>query len=107
MSRREGMLAERRRLVGLQPVDAQTPIAAGAHLFTQDTAQSTSSDQGWITSACYSPHLGSMIGLGFLERGDERLGEIIVGANPLEGKSALLRVVSPHFVDPEGGRVRD
>ena len=107
MSRREGMTAERRRLVGLQPVDPQSTIAAGTHMFTQGAEQSTTSDQGWITSACYSPHLGSMIGLGFLERGEDRLGEVIVGANPLQGKSALLRVVSPHFVDPVGGRVRD
>jgi sarcosine oxidase subunit alpha len=63
-------------------------------------------DQGWITSACYSPHVGSMIGLGYLEDGDTRLGEIIIAANPLEGESQRLRVVSPHFVDPEGGRLR-
>ena len=35
------------------------------------------------------------------------LGEEIVAANPLEGGSARLKVVSAHFVDPEGGRLRD
>ena len=107
MSRREGMVAEARVLVGLQPVDASARIAAGSHLFTQGAEPKTETDQGWITSACFSPHIGSMIGLGFLERGAERLGEVIHAANPLEGQSCLLRVVSPHFVDPEGGRVRD
>ncbi|RUU66099.1 hypothetical protein EOC99_07415, partial [Mesorhizobium sp. M7A.T.Ca.TU.009.01.1.1] len=62
---------------------------------------------GWTTSACYSPHVGSMIGLGFLENGDERLGEVIVAANPLEGESSRLRVVPAHFVDPEGARLRE
>ncbi len=107
MTRREGMLAETRALVGLQPVDPADPVTAGAHLFAEGVAQDTWSDQGWITSACFSPHVGSAIGLGFLASGTTRLGEVIVAANPLEGKSTRLRVVSPHFVDPEGGRLRD
>jgi methylglutamate dehydrogenase subunit C len=107
MSRREGLAAETRLLIGLQPVNAAEPVTAGAHLFAEGTVQATGTDHGWITSACYSPHLGSMIGLGFLENGAARLGEIIIAANPLQRQSTRLRVVSPHFVDPEGGRVRD
>ncbi|WP_353474168.1 sarcosine oxidase subunit alpha family protein [Salipiger sp. H15] len=107
MSRREGLAGERRRLVGLLPVDPEARVVPGAHLFTAGAAQDTERDQGWITSACFSPHVGSSIGLGFLENGAERLGEVITAANPLEGTSAELRVVSPHFVDPEGARLRD
>ncbi|AOZ68866.1 sarcosine oxidase subunit alpha [Rhodobacter xanthinilyticus] len=107
MSRREGLTAETRVLVGLQPVDPAQPVTAGMHLFTQGAPRNTATDQGWITSACYSPHVGSMIGLGFLAGGAERLGDVIVGANPLQGQETALRVVSAHFVDPEGGRLRD
>ncbi|MDP0926391.1 sarcosine oxidase subunit alpha family protein [Paracoccus onubensis] len=107
MSRREGLAADTRRLVGLQPVDSAQPVLAGMHLFTEGAAQNTETDQGWITSACYSPHVGSAIGLGFLARGDERMGEVITGANPLDQQQVALRVVSPHFVDPDGGRLRD
>mgnify|MGYP001081373524 FL=1 len=106
MTRREGLVAEKRTLVGLQPVDPAEPVVAGAHLFAADAAQNTQSDEGWITSACFSPHVGSAIGLGFLANGTERLGEVIVAANPLQSQSCLLRVVSPHFVDPEGERLR-
>ncbi|WP_119254605.1 sarcosine oxidase subunit alpha family protein [Shinella zoogloeoides] len=106
MSRREGLVAETHSLVGLQPVDPAEPVVAGSHLFTADAVQNTGTDQGWITSACYSPHVGSAIGLGFLANGAERLGEVIVAANPLQGQSVRLRVVSPHFVDPEGERLR-
>ncbi len=106
MSRREGLAAERRILVGLQPVDPADLVVAGAHLFTEGAAQSTATDQGWITSACYSPHAGSQIGLGFLADGADRMGEVIVAANPLAGQQVKLRVVSAHFVDPEGGRLR-
>ncbi|TIO24090.1 sarcosine oxidase subunit alpha family protein [Mesorhizobium sp.] len=107
MSRREGLAGDRRRLVGLRPVDPAGKVVSGSHLFAEDAPQSLDTDQGWITSACYSPHVGSMIGLGFLENGDERLGEVIVAANPLEGESARLRVVPACFVDPEGARLRD
>jgi sarcosine oxidase subunit alpha len=107
LSRREGLVADRRVLVGLQPVNAADPVVAGAHLFAEGAVQDTANDQGWITSACHSPHVGSAIGLGFLVDGDSRKGEVVVAANPLQGQSVRMRVVSAHFVDPEGGRVRD
>ncbi|MBM3604692.1 MAG: sarcosine oxidase subunit alpha family protein [Alphaproteobacteria bacterium] len=106
MSRRDGMVAERRVLVGLQPVDPTDPVVAGSHLFTKGAVQDTANDQGWITSACFSPHVGSAIGLGYLENGAERMGEVITAANPLQKQSVMLRVVSAHFVDPEGVRLR-
>ena len=107
MSRREGLEADRRRLVGLMPVNPADKVVPGAHLLAEGAALTTENDQGWITSACHSPHLDCSIGLGFLEDGDARLGEVIVAANPLEGGAARLRVVSPHFVDPDGDRLRD
>lgn len=106
LSRREALVEETRILVGLQPVDPADKVVAGSHLFRDGEAQDTWSDQGWITSACHSPHVGCSIGLGFLADGASRLGEVVIAANPLEGQQVRLRVVSPHFVDPEGGRVR-
>ncbi len=32
--------------------------------------------------------------------------EVIVAANPIQNQSVRLRVVSAHFVDPEGERLR-
>jgi sarcosine oxidase subunit alpha len=107
LSRRPGLEAEARVLVGFQPVDPAEGLAAGAHLFVEGAEQRTETDQGWLTSACFSPHLGSAIALGFLERGTERMGEVVIAANPLQGQMTRVRVVSPHFVDPEGGRPRD
>ncbi|MFN4171195.1 MAG: sarcosine oxidase subunit alpha family protein [Pseudorhodobacter sp.] len=106
MSRREGLIADPRVLVGLQPVDPADPVVAGSHLFPQGATQSTETDEGWITSAGFSPHVGSSIGLGLLARGTERLGEVITAANPLQGQQIALRVVPAHFVDPEGERLR-
>ncbi|SDF48504.1 sarcosine oxidase subunit alpha [Celeribacter baekdonensis] len=107
MSRREGLARDARRLVGLQPVGSTERLMAGSHLFTQGTAHSMETDQGWVTSACYSPHVGGYIGLGYLENGDTRMDEEIIAANPIEGSEMRLRVVPAHFVDPEGERLRD
>jgi len=107
MSRREGLELDKRRLVGFRPLNPAEAIAPGSHLFTQGTERTMQTDQGWITSAAYSPHVGSSIGLGFLEEGDVRLGEVVIAANPLEGREVPVEVVSPHFVDPDGDRLRD
>ncbi|RUW70353.1 sarcosine oxidase subunit alpha family protein [Mesorhizobium sp. M2A.F.Ca.ET.067.02.1.1] len=106
MSRREGLQAETRMLVGLQPVNPDDPVVAGSHLFADGLQQRTETDQGWISSACFSSHVGSAIGLGFLVDGENRMGEEIVAANPLQGQSVRVRVVPTHFVDPQGGRLR-
>lgn len=107
LSRREGLTTEPRVLVGLQPVDATAPVMAGSHLFAEGAEQRTETDLGWISSACHSPHVGSAIGLGFLADGAARIGQIVVAANPLQGQQVRLRVVSPHFIDPEGEWLRD
>jgi sarcosine oxidase subunit alpha len=107
MSHREGLKAETRVLVGFQPVNQADNVTAGMHLFAQGAEQNTHSDQGWISSACFSPNLGSMIGIGYLENGADSLNEVVVAANSLEGENVAMRVVSPHFIDPKGERLRD
>ncbi|MGR3378866.1 sarcosine oxidase subunit alpha family protein [Salipiger abyssi] len=106
MSRREGLASDSRRLVGLMPLDPAQKLPAGAHLFEPGADRTTESDLGWITSACWSPHLGSHIALGFVAEGEARMGSALVAANPLESQEVALRVVSAHFVDPEGERLR-
>ena len=94
------------RLVGLKPVNATQTVTAGGHLMNKDGPVDTAHDQGYVTSAAYSPNLGSSIGLGFLKNGADRIGEVIRLVNPLEGSETEVEVVSAHFVDPEGERLR-
>ncbi|MGB0960146.1 MAG: sarcosine oxidase subunit alpha family protein [Halocynthiibacter sp.] len=107
LSEREGLNTDDAfRLVGLRPVDAINAIPAGAHLMQVSGDVSAKTDQGYVTSAAYSPVLGSSIGLGFLKDGANRMGEILRVVNPLEGTETRAEVVSAHFVDPEGERLR-
>jgi sarcosine oxidase subunit alpha len=107
LSRREGMNAPNGfRLVGVRPVSAADPVVAGSHLIGGDDATIAANDQGYITSAAYSPNIGSSIGLALLKNGDERRGETLRAVNPLQGGEVLVEIVSPHFIDPEGERLR-
>jgi sarcosine oxidase subunit alpha len=63
-------------------------------------------DQGWMSSVAYSPVLGHSIGLGFIKAGHERMGEVVRAVNPAQKKEVQVKIVSPHFYDPDGGRQR-
>lgn len=106
LARRAAFQADTHRLVGLIPVTPDQTIAAGAHLFAEGDAQTMDTDQGYVTSSCHSPHLGHAIALAILKDGADRLEEVIVAANPLQGAETRVLVVSPHFIDPDGGRLR-
>ena len=94
------------KLVGLKPVNLDHEVPAGAHLMTKGAKVTASNGQGYVTSACYSPNLGHHIALGFLKSGDTRMGEIIRLASPLMGVEHDVEVMSAHFFDPGGDRLR-
>ncbi|MEM7654093.1 MAG: glycine cleavage T C-terminal barrel domain-containing protein, partial [Pseudomonadota bacterium] len=104
--REELMRADHLVQVGLKPVDPKNPVTPGAHLMDKGAALVAANDQGYVTSAAYSPSLGHSIGLAFLRNGKSRMGEVIRAVNPLGGTDVEVEVVSPHFVDPEGERLR-
>ncbi|MCA0869632.1 sarcosine oxidase subunit alpha family protein [Seohaeicola saemankumensis] len=107
LSQRPGLLdPSRERLVGLRPVGAVKQMVSGAHLFEADAEAVRQNDQGYVTSVCYSPTMGQMLGLGFLKGGPDRYGETVRMVDHLRGIETLCVVVNPVFFDPEGGRVR-
>ncbi len=107
LSEREGMNRENGLvLVGFKPVNSASTLSAGAHFVTRGNAATTENDEGWMTSVAYSPTLECSIGLGFIQRGQARMGEIVEAADPLRGKSTSVEIVSPHFIDPDGERLR-
>ena len=92
--------------MGFKPVDSTGSVVAGSHLMSIGDPANAEHDQGYITSAAYSSTLGLSIGIGFLKNGATRKGEIVRAMNPVEGSEVMVEVVSAHFVDPEGERLR-
>ncbi|HUG62171.1 MAG TPA: glycine cleavage T C-terminal barrel domain-containing protein, partial [Methylomirabilota bacterium] len=95
----------RPRLVGLAPERGER-IRSGAHLLPRDAARVAAHDQGYVTSAAFSPALGGWIALGYLQAGHTRHGEIVRVFDPLRGGDGLATVGPPCFVDPKGARAR-
>jgi sarcosine oxidase subunit alpha len=93
-------------LIGLRPVNRAGRLRAGSHLLPPGAAAVASNDQGYVTSAAYSPSLSHWIGLGLLSNGPSRLGEIIRVYDPVRNGDLLAEVVSPVFYDPEGAKLR-
>jgi len=107
LSQREGLNgADAYRKVGVKPFDAVDPVPAGAHLMAGDGPIDAVHDQGYVSSSCYSPSLGHAIAIAFLKNGDNRMGEIMRLVSPLTGFETRVEIVSGHFVDPEGERLR-
>ncbi|MGA9250996.1 MAG: sarcosine oxidase subunit alpha family protein [Roseobacter sp.] len=107
LSQREGLNdPDALRQVGIKPVDPAAKVPAGAHLMAATGPVDAAHDQGYVTSACYSPNLGHHIALAFVKNGAERTGEIMRLVSPLTGIETQVEIVSPHFQDPEGDRLR-
>ena len=107
LSEREGLNeAEALKMIGIKPIDGNDKVTAGGHLMNKDGPVNATHDQGYVTSAAFSPSLNSMIGLGFLKNGDERLGEKMRLVSPITDLNVDVEIVSAHFIDPEGGRQR-
>lgn len=107
LSQREGMTRDDGlRLVGVKPVDPGAALKAGSHFLKAGAEAVAVNDDGWLTSMVYSPHVGSHIALGYLKNGSNRMGEKIRVVNLLAGTDTEVEIVSPHFVDPDGERLR-
>jgi sarcosine oxidase subunit alpha len=107
LSQRPGMADPGRpRLVGLKCAGEDERIRAGSHLLPTGTQTTIEHDEGWVSSATWSPTFGRHIALGFLKNGAERMGEVVRAVDLVRGHDVEVEVVSPHFYDPEGTRQR-
>ncbi|MHA1566466.1 MAG: glycine cleavage T C-terminal barrel domain-containing protein, partial [Alphaproteobacteria bacterium] len=101
MNREDGLV-----LVGFCPVERERMLTNGAHFVALGRPMITQADEGWMSSVAFSPALGHSIGLGFIKRGDERVGDVVRAVDPLRGAELEVEIVSPHFLDPDGERLR-
>lgn len=96
--------ADRPRLVGLVPVEEGARFRAGSVLMPD--AETRGHGLGWVSSVNDSPTLGHRIGLGFVTgRLEQWEGREVIATSPVDSESIRVRVVSQHFVDPDGGRM--
>ncbi|CDX33537.1 Sarcosine oxidase subunit alpha [Mesorhizobium sp. SOD10] len=107
MAAREALVAPNRQVVvGIKPTDKARRLRSGAHIIPKGETPGPENDQGYVTSVCFSPVLDQWIGLGLVERGRERIGEIVRAHDPLRGEDYDVELCNSVFYDPDGGRQR-
>jgi methylglutamate dehydrogenase subunit C len=107
MAQRPGLIDPARpSLVGLKPIDRRHKLRAGAHVLSPGAKAVAANDEGYVTSAAWSPTLDHSIALALLTNGPERHGERIIVHDPVRGGDVEAEICNPIFFDPEGVRVR-
>ncbi|TIN32832.1 MAG: sarcosine oxidase subunit alpha, partial [Mesorhizobium sp.] len=107
MAGREALVApDRQVVVGIKPTDRARRLRSGAHVIPKGEIPGSANDQGYVTSVCFSPTLDQWIGLALVERGRERIGEIVRAHDPLRSEDYDVELCNPVFYDPDGGRQR-
>ncbi|WP_409432999.1 2Fe-2S iron-sulfur cluster-binding protein [Litorimonas sp. RW-G-Af-16] len=107
LSQRTGLLGDDvYHMVGFVAEDAAEALHNGAHFVNSGEVATPDNDQGYMSSVAWSPMLERYIGLGFLKNGKARMGDTLHAKDMLRGHDVKVTVVSPHFFDPEGGRLR-
>ncbi|RAZ80693.1 sarcosine oxidase subunit alpha [Mesorhizobium atlanticum] len=107
MAGREALTVPNRQVVvGIKPTDKARRLRSGAHIIPKGETPGPENDQGYVTSVCFSPVLDQWIGLGLVERGRERIGEIVRAHDPLRGEDYDVEFCNSVFYDPDGGRQR-
>ncbi|WP_426420449.1 sarcosine oxidase subunit alpha family protein [Bradyrhizobium genosp. A] len=107
MLEREGLCdPNRHQLVGVVPLDSKTSFRSGSHILEKGTAATLENDQGYVSSSCYSPHVGSTIGLALVKRGSSRHGEEVQVWNGVRNEYTVARLCHPTFVDPDNENLK-
>jgi len=96
----------RQRIVGVVPLDKQTSIPEGSHLVKDDKAKLPNPKLGHISASCWSVEYDNPFSLAILKNGKNMIGQKLFAMSPLKNKVIPVEIVSSHYVDPKGERVR-
>jgi len=88
------------------PLDKKTMIPEGSHLVLENNTSLPKQKLGHISASCWSVEHNNPFSLAILENGKKRIGEKLYALSPLKNKVIPVEIVSSHYVDPKGERVR-
>jgi sarcosine oxidase subunit alpha len=105
--KRKAFIEKRReQIIGLVPVDKKTSIPEGSHLVLDNKLKSPNPKLGHVSASCWSVENDNPFSLAILKDGKNKIGEKLYAVSPLKNISIQVEVVSQHYVDPDGKRVR-
>jgi sarcosine oxidase subunit alpha len=98
--------SDRQKIVGVVPLDKKTSIPEGSHLVKDAKATLPNKKLGHISASCWSVEYDNPFSLAILKDGKNMIGEKLFVMSPLKNKVIPVEIVSSHYVDPKGERVR-
>lgn len=96
----------REKIVGVVPLDKKSMIPEGSHLVSDSNASLPNPKLGHISASCWSVEYNNPFSLAILKDGKKKIGEKLYAVSPLKNKNIAVEIVSSHYVDPKGERVR-
>ena len=106
LNRKAFLELNREKIVGVVPLDKKTMIPEGSHLVVDNKASLPNPKLGHISASCWSVEYNNPFSLAIIKDGKKRIGEKLYALSPLKNKSIPVEIVSSHYVDPKGERVR-
>ena len=97
---------EREKIVGVVPLDKKTMIPEGSHLVSDSDGNLPNPKLGYISASCWSVEYNNPFSLAILKNGNKKIGEKLYALSPLKNKIVQVEIVSSHYVDSKGERVR-
>ena len=97
---------DRQKIVGVVPLDKKTSIPEGSHLVKDAKAQIPNPKLGYISASCWSVEYDNPFSLAILKDGKNMIGQKLFAMSPLKNITIPVEIVSSHYVDPKGERVR-
>ncbi len=98
--------SNRQRVVGVVPLDRKTGIPEGSHLVKNVNEKKPNPKLGHISASCWSVEYDNPFSLAILKDGKNMIGQKLFAVSPLKNISIPVEIVSSHYVDPKGERVR-
>jgi len=96
----------REKIVGVIPIDKKTMIPEGSHLVNDGNANLPNPKLGHVSASCWSVEYNNPFSLAILQDGKNKIGEKLYAVSPLKNKNIPVEIISSHYVDPKGERVR-
>tara|TARA_E500000331_G_scaffold257265_1_gene247991 strand:+ start:2186 stop:5182 length:2997 start_codon:yes stop_codon:yes gene_type:complete len=106
LNRKAFIADDRQRIVGLVPIDKKTSIPEGSHLVKDSKGKIPIPKLGHVSASCWSVEHNNPFSLAILKDGKNMIGQKLYAMSPLKDKTIQVEVVSSHYVDPKGERVR-
>jgi heterotetrameric sarcosine oxidase alpha subunit len=96
----------REKIVGVVPIDKKTSIPEGSYLVENAKVSFPNPKLGHVSASCWSVEYDNPFSLAIIKDGKNKKGEKLFAVSPLKNKIIPVEIVSQHYVDPEGKRVR-